>query len=86
MIICACEDVDLADVLAAIDAGANTLDDVKRLTRAGMGYCQSLYCRDAILAHLKNGTPMRLRVPVRPLAMARLAILAADEIESSHET
>ena len=34
-IICRCEDVTEAEVLIAIEQGATTADEVKRLTRAG---------------------------------------------------
>jgi thioredoxin reductase len=58
-------------------------DQVKRLTRAGMGPCQGRRCREqvqALLEHVTNCAPgtvplARYRPPVRPLPMS---VLAAD--------
>lgn len=45
-VICRCEGVTEADVLAAIRGpfGATTVDGVKQRTRAGMGRCQGSFC------------------------------------------
>jgi glycerol-3-phosphate dehydrogenase len=43
-IICRCEKVSKAEVIAAIRGGATTLDGIKFRTRAGMGRCQGGYC------------------------------------------
>ena len=43
-LVCRCELVTEAEVLAAIDRGARTLDGVKFRTRAGMGRCQGGSC------------------------------------------
>jgi len=45
-IICRCENVTEGDIVDAIrrDAGATTMDGVKRRCRAGMGRCQSGFC------------------------------------------
>jgi thioredoxin reductase len=62
-------------------------DQVKRLTRAGMGYCQGRRCRDQVsmlLAH-STGTPLAevplasYRAPVRPLPLK--IIYAHDEAQ-----
>lgn len=44
-IVCFCEDVTLAEIRAAIRAGAVTVDGVKRRVGAGMGRCQGSRCR-----------------------------------------
>ncbi len=62
------------------DGPANP-DQIKRLTRAGMGVCQGRRCRDqvAMLLALESGTPFGTiplathRAPVRPLPMKILA-------------
>jgi len=56
IVICRCEDVTLADVRRVISEGARTLDDVKRLTRAGMGPCQGRTCRHLVLRELSRLT------------------------------
>ncbi len=62
------------------DGPANP-DQIKRLTRAGMGVCQGRRCRDqvAMLLALESGTPFGAiplathRAPVRPLPLKILA-------------
>lgn len=75
-----------AEVAAAIQQGAGSVDDVKRRTRAGMGACQGIYCVPAIAAIVAEGTgrpivdlaPMTARPPVRPIPIAALAALRAE--------
>ena len=43
-VICRCETVTEAEVVAAIRNGARTIDGVKFRTRAGMGRCQAGFC------------------------------------------
>lgn len=43
-LICECELVTRGDVLAAIQAGARNIDDIRRDTRLGMGPCQGGFC------------------------------------------
>ena len=84
-ILCRCEDVTLGEVAAAIDAGAGTVNEVKGLTRAGMGFCQGRMCGDLVarailtarglceandLSQAGAATP---RLPVWPVSLARLA-------------
>lgn len=51
-IICRCEQVTEAEVLEAIRRGADTMDAVKHVTRAGMGRCQGGFCGISVLNHL----------------------------------
>ncbi|MBF0543624.1 MAG: (2Fe-2S)-binding protein [Candidatus Riflebacteria bacterium] len=44
-IICRCQDITEEEVIAAIKQGATTIDEIKRLVRAGMGPCQGRTCR-----------------------------------------
>jgi NAD(P)H-nitrite reductase large subunit len=44
-IVCRCQDVTEEEVIDAIRQGATTIDEVKRLVRAGMGPCQGRTCR-----------------------------------------
>ncbi|MGY9046492.1 hypothetical protein P775_13020 [Puniceibacterium antarcticum] len=78
-IICRCEDVTHADIHAAIDDGAQDLNQLKHFTRLGMGPCQGRMCgltAAAILNHRNPGpkTDTRLtpRAPVRPIEMNQL--------------
>jgi glycerol-3-phosphate dehydrogenase len=44
--------VSAAEVLEAIHRGADTMDAVKHLTRAGMGRCQGGFCGISVLNYL----------------------------------
>jgi bacterioferritin-associated ferredoxin len=80
-IFCPCTGVTAADLRAAVDDGATSPDDLKRITRCGMGPCQWRVCGAAVMRWL-SGTlevpigrvPLpRARPPVRPLPVAALA-------------
>jgi len=51
-IVCRCEHVTEAEILEAIHRGADTMDGVKHLTRAGTGRCQGGFCGIRVLNHL----------------------------------
>ena len=78
--VCRCGEVGAAAVVTAIAAGARTVNDVKRQTRAGMGLCQGVFCvrpiAELLHAHarvpLAGIAPMTARPPVRPMALDRL--------------
>src|SRR4051794_11838746 len=42
--LCRCEEIEEGEILNAIAEGAQSVNDVKRRTRAGMGVCQGAYC------------------------------------------
>ena len=79
--VCRCEEIGEETIRAAIAAGACSVNDVKRRTRAGMGPCQGIFCVPTIAAllHADAGlpldriAPMTARPPVRPLPLERLA-------------
>jgi NAD(P)H-nitrite reductase large subunit len=95
---CRCEEVLLQEIVAAFAAGAQTVDDVKRRTRAGMGACQGIFCVPVIAAMAAQATGvsidrvagMTMRPPVRPLDLDTLATLNGlisngDELQASDE-
>jgi sarcosine oxidase subunit alpha len=47
-IVCRCERVTLAEIKAVIQAGVRDMNEIKALTRAGMGACGGKTCRDLI--------------------------------------
>jgi len=51
-IVCRCEHVTEAEIVEAIRRGADTMDGVKHLTRAGMGRCQGGFCGIRVLNQL----------------------------------
>ena len=64
-IICRCEDITLAEVRKAIADGWRTLDEIKRVTRAGMGPCQGRTCRMLIAQELSR----HYKVPIEEVLM-----------------
>ena len=81
-IICRCEDLTKERLLKVIeDYGCRTIDEVKRITRAGMGPCQGRTCRLLIAQVLADyyHIPMEevlmttFRPPTKPLYMGTLA-------------
>jgi bacterioferritin-associated ferredoxin len=74
-IVCRCEEVDLHAIEKAIHNSADNVDDIKRRTRAGMGYCQGRMCTPSIMAiaHREaHSNPERVgylmaRSPVKPI-------------------
>ena len=80
--ICRCEEITLGEILDSIERGAQTLNEVKRMTRAGMGLCQGRSCRRLISQWLQRSgkgmdeefpMPPTFRPPVRPLKVGELA-------------
>jgi len=80
-LVCRCEDVTREGILACIADGYETLDEIKRVTRAGMGPCQGRTCRHLIAVELSRhyGVPMEdvimptFRPPVKPISLGALA-------------
>jgi len=58
-VVCRCEKVTEAEILAALHRGADTMDAVKHLTRAGMGRCQGGFCGISVLNHLAQNRGFR---------------------------
>ena len=59
-IVCRCENISEAEVVAAIERGHTTLDGIKFYTRAGMGRCQGGFCSYKILKIIARETGMSL--------------------------
>lgn len=75
--ICRCEEVTEQEIREAIRAGARSVIEVKRWTRAGMGICQGRSCRrlvERILAEELHLKPEEIEIssfrqPVRPVSI-----------------
>ena len=80
-ILCRCEDITRERILECIAEGYQTIDEIKRVTRAGMGPCQGRTCRLLIAQELSRAynVPMEevlmstFRPPTKPLTMGALA-------------
>ncbi len=55
-IVCRCEKVSEAEIVAAVRRGHTTLDGIKYFTRAGMGRCQGGFCTYKIIKILMRET------------------------------
>jgi glycerol-3-phosphate dehydrogenase len=55
-IVCRCESVSEAEIVAAVRHGHNTLDGIKFYTRAQMGRCQGGFCTDRIIKIIQRET------------------------------
>ncbi|SFV07438.1 FAD-dependent oxidoreductase [Alicyclobacillus macrosporangiidus] len=80
-VLCRCEDINVDDVRMCVQQGARSPDDVKRMTRCGMGVCQWRECRTLVLEQMSAllNTPVdaiplpNVRFPLRPVLLGALA-------------
>jgi NADPH-dependent 2,4-dienoyl-CoA reductase/sulfur reductase-like enzyme len=80
-IVCRCEEITLGEIKEALADGANDMNEVKRMTRMGMGSCQGRMCGPAlqeIIAREKDLTAADIvylnpRPPVKPVPLTALA-------------
>ncbi|HFD11744.1 MAG TPA: FAD-binding protein [Crenotrichaceae bacterium] len=88
-IICRCEEVTAGEIRNAVKNGHGDSNQVKFLTRCGMGPCQGRQCANAV-AHIvadAGGAPVsdqshfRGRPPVTPLTLAQLASLSEADTQ-----
>ena len=81
VIICRCEEVSQVEIEEAIRLGLTRMDEVKRLTRAGMGLCQGKTCGRLVMGILALETkkplvevkPSTSRPPTRVMPLSVLA-------------
>ena len=77
LIICRCEEITRGEIKEVIRNGIQTLNGVKRITRAGMGLCQGQTCQNLVARILAEELgigmaeidPTTARGPVRPLSL-----------------
>lgn len=67
IIICRCEDVTLKEIRDLIKKGYTDIEEIKRITRCGMGPCQGKNCGQLILKEISKFTG----TPVEELSMQR---------------
>lgn len=81
IIICRCEDITREKIIKCIEDGYCTIDEIKKITRAGMGPCQGRTCRLMIAQELAKyySVPIEevmmptFRPPVKPISIGMLA-------------
>ena len=85
IIVCRCADVTLQEIKDLLDKGISDLDDIKRLSRAGMGQCQGKTCRNLILAEIARKKGIKIEEVedsrYRPPAIAIPLGLLSEEDE-----
>ena len=77
LVICRCEEITLGEIKDAIRNGFQTLNGIKRVTRAGMGLCQGQTCQRLVTRIITEELsiaaadidPTTARGPVRPLRL-----------------
>ena len=78
IMLCRCEDVTLADLEHCVSRGYRDIEEVKRYTGFGTGWCQGKWCLSlcARLIHDRGGDvekPITPRPPYHPIPLAALA-------------
>ena len=82
--ICRCEEINRIEIETVIPSGAESLEDIKRMTRCGMGPCQWKMCKTSVMQLLKNYIPNknvqlpRLRFPLTPISIKTLSSLPTE--------
>jgi NADPH-dependent 2,4-dienoyl-CoA reductase/sulfur reductase-like enzyme len=88
-LVCRCEEVSAGQIRAAVADGHRDSNQVKFLTRCGMGPCQGRQCGEAVshIVAVASGKAVqdighyRERPPVNPLTLGQLAGLHSEETE-----
>lgn len=85
-IVCRCEDVTLGEIRAMIKEGFTTLDEIKRISRCGMGSCQGKTCGQIIAREIAAATGKSMDEIVfptnrPPIGGIRLGELVGEEDE-----
>lgn len=64
-IVCRCSDLTLSDIRKLIQEGYTSFDEIKRISRAGMGPCQGRTCNQLILREISiiTGQPINDLLP-----------------------
>lgn len=86
-VVCRCEEVTRSEIDLAIKRGALTMNDVKRQTRCGMGYCQGRICSPTLSLYLQvkagvtasDAGTFNFRAPVKPVPLGALARMPDPE-------
>ena len=90
LVICRCEEVTQVDIKKVIRQGATRMNEVKRLTRAGMGLCQGKTCGRLVAGILAAEThqpiheikPSTFRPPPRVFPLSVLSSTLEDDEQS----
>ncbi|MCK5353480.1 MAG: (2Fe-2S)-binding protein, partial [Methyloprofundus sp.] len=87
-IVCRCEEITAGQIRETVEKGHDDSNQVKFLTRCGMGSCQGRQCANAV-AHIVADaggqavsvmSHFRGRPPVAPMTLEQLACLSEEEL------
>lgn len=87
-IVCRCEDLSLQEIKDLIGQGYTSIDEIKRISRCGMGPCQGRGCRQLVGQEIAGATGQsqaelkmpKFRQPVKPI---KLGVLLGGEEEDA---
>ena len=85
--VCRCEELTMGELRELIRMGYRTVDEIKRISRAGMGPCQGRTCRQLIMQELAKATGQEIkdmpmttfRPPVKTIKLGALLGGGKDE-------
>ena len=80
-IVCRCEEVSLGQIKETLARGVTDINEIKRMTRLGMGRCQGRMCSPAAVEiaarqqdlDFTQVSNLRPRPPVKPIPLGVLA-------------
>ena len=83
-IVCRCEDITLGELRSMIKEGFTTLDEIKRISRLGMGPCRGDTCLQIAVREIANITGKdisEIKMPTNrpPISGIKLEELVGEE-------
>lgn len=83
-IVCRCEDLTLGEIREMIKEGFTTLDEIKRISRAGMGPCQGKTCSQIIAREIAAITGKKMDEILLPTHRPPVAGVKLGELVGEH--
>lgn len=91
VVVCRCEEVDVAEIATCVGAGSNGPNQLKAFSRCGMGPCQGRMCGLTVAEIIarERDVPIeqvgyyRVRAPIKPMPLSALASLEIDQDSAS---
>jgi bacterioferritin-associated ferredoxin len=82
-IVCRCSDVTLKELRDLINEGYLTFEEIKRITRIGMGPCQGKTCGNIVLRELaiatgKSVSELKFQTNRPPVVGIKLSLIAEE--------
>ena len=89
-LVCRCEEITAGDIRQAILEGSREPNEIKTITRCGMGHCQGRMCGAALAEIIAENLkldptdlrPLNIRPPVRNISLSELSRVALLEDET----